>query len=276
MNARKKITILLLAVWMILSTALYFGCKKEEETSPSTPKGEQQSQMKDESLSGLQGKQIAEYNYNYWYLGTTVTHNIKEYYHQEKGIRMVVLEKETRKGDFFVKLPHSLWITKDGYPPLVTDAALKNPMGMTTLYFGGLPTVQSQEHIKIFDDTLRKELKEMGLDYDQLSKEIKGGELIKNLPITGFIYVKEGTSDPEIQKEFEKRVLKAYAQVLKSKPHRCPISLFVDEILGPTTLREYHLFKNEGFDVPFSGQKAFFTMMMDFRVPPDEEGTDKN
>ena len=76
--------------------------------------------------------------------------------------------------------------------------------------------------------------------------------------------------DDQIQKELEKRALKAYEKVLESKPQKCPISLFVDEILGPRTVEEYHLFKKEGFDVPISGQKAFFTMMMDFRVPPDE------
>ena len=225
--------------------------------------------MKD-ILSRLQGKQIAEYNYDYWYLETTVTHKIKEYYHKEKDIKMVVLEKETRKGKLFVKLPHSLWITKDGYPPLVTDAALKNPQGEKTIYFAGLPTVQSKDHIKIFDDTLRKRLKEMGLDYDLLSKKIKEGELLKNFPITGFVYIKEGTLEPDIFREFEKRVLEAYERVLESKPQKCPIELFIKNILGPTTVREYHLFKDEGFDVPFSGQKAFFTMMMDFRSPQVE------
>lgn len=227
----------------------------------------------DEPLSGLKGKQIAEYDYNYWYLETTVTHKIKEYYHKEKDIKVVVLEKETRKGELFVKLPHSLWITKDGYPPLVTDAALKNPLGLKTLYFAGLPTVQSKDHIEIFDDTLRKKLKEMDLDYDLLSKKIKEGELLKNFPITGFVYIKEGKLEPEIFREFEKRVLEAYECVLESKPRECPIELFIKNILGPTTIREYYLFKGEGFDVPFSGQKAFFTMMMDFRSPQQSENS---
>ncbi len=226
--------------------------------------------MKD-ILSRLQGKQIAEYNYNYWYLETTVNHKIKEYYHKEKDIKMLVLEKETRKGELFVKLPHSLWITKDGYPPLVTDAALKNPLGLKTLYFAGLPTVQSEDHIELFDDTLRKSLKEMDLDYDLLSKKIKEGELLNNFPITGFVYIKEGTLEPDIFREFEKRVLEAYESVLESKPQKCPIELFIKNILGPTTVREYHLFKEEGFDVPFSGQKAFFTMMMDLRSPQQPE-----
>jgi hypothetical protein len=225
----------------------------------------------DEALSDLKGKQIAEYNYNYWYLGTTVNHNIKEYHNQEKDINMVVLEKETRKGNYFIKLPHSLWVTKDGYPPLVTDAALKNPLGLKTIYFAGLPTVQSKDHIKTFDDTLRKTLKEMDLNYDLLSKKIKEGKLLKNLPITGFVYIKEGKLEPDIFKEFEKRVVEAYERVLESKPQKCPIELFIKNILGSTTVREYYLFKEEGFDVPFSGQKAFFTMMMDFRSPPAGE-----
>lgn len=219
----------------------------------------------DEFLSSLKGKQIAEYNYNYWYQGTTVHHNIKEYYYQERGIRTVVLEKETRKGDFFVKLPHSLWITKDDYPPLVTDGALKNPLRNRTSYFAALPTVQSQNHIKIFDDTLNKGLKEMGLDYNQLSRELKEGKLIKNIAITGFLYRKEDILDSEILKEFEKRALKAYGKVLESKPQRCPVELFIKEIVGPRTVEECNLFKEEGFDVPLSGQRAFFTMMMDFR-----------
>ncbi|MGB9629825.1 MAG: hypothetical protein ACPL6D_14310, partial [Thermodesulfobacteriota bacterium] len=99
---------------MILSSALCFAGEKKEEVPPPTPEGKQQAQvMEDEAFAGLQGEQIAEYNYDYWYLGTKVHHNIKEYYHKEKGIRMVVLEKETRKGDKFVRLPHSPWITKD-------------------------------------------------------------------------------------------------------------------------------------------------------------------
>jgi hypothetical protein len=274
----EKTANLFLTALMILSLALCFAGEKKEEVPPPPPEGKQQAQvMEDEAFAGLQGKQIAEYNYDYWYLGTKVHHNIKEYYHKEKGIRMAVLEKETRKGDKFVRLPHSLWITKEGYPPLVTDTALKNPHGMQTIYFAGLPTVQSQEHIKIFDDTLRKELKEMGLDYDQLSRRIKegGGEFKKKFPITGFFYDKQGTLDPEILKEFEKRVLKAYAKVLESNRQKCPINLFIDEILGPKTVMEYHLFKKEGFEVPFNGQKAFFTMMMDFREPPDEEQVKK-
>ena len=224
----------------------------------------------DGPLPQLQGKQIAEYDYNYWYLETTVRHHIKEYYHQGNDVRMVVLEKETKKGDLFVRLPRSLWITKDGYPPLVTDAALKNPLKEKTLYFAGLPTVQSDEHISIFDDSLRVELKELGLDYDLLSKRIKEGVVLKNFPITGFVYVKEGTLDAAIFPELEKKVLNAYEKVLKSERQNCPVELFIKDILGPTTVREYHLFKDEGFDVPFSGQKAFFTMMMEFRSPKDE------
>ena len=83
-------------------------------------------------------------------------------------------------------------------------------------------------------------------------------------PITGFFYMEEGRLDDQIQKKKKKRALKAYEKVLESKPQKCPISLFVDEILGPRTVEEYHLFKKEGFDVPISGQKAFFTMM----IPP--------
>jgi hypothetical protein len=227
--------------------------------------------MKEDVFSGLKGEQVGEYNYNYWYLSTKVYHIIKEYYHQEKGVRMAILEKETRKGDFFVKLPHSLWVTKDGYPPLVTDAgSQRTPLVTRAGYFACLPTVQSEEHIKIFDDSLREGLREMGFDYDQLSKGIKEGQFFKQFPMTGFIYRKDGTTDAGMLNEFEPRVLRAYAQVLESKPMRCPIQLFIKEILGPQTVMEYHQFKNGGFDVPFSAQKAFFTIMMDFRVPPEE------
>lgn len=225
----------------------------------------------EEVLSSSKGKQIAEYNYNYWYQGTTVRHNIKEYYYQERGIRTAVLEKETRKGDFFVKLPHSLWITKDGYPPLVTDGALKNHPRNRTSYFAALPTVQSQDHIKKFDDSLNKGLKEMGLDYNQLSRELKEGKLINNFPITGFLYRKKDILDSEMLKEFEKRALKAYEKVLESKPQRCPVELFIKEILGPRTVAECSLFKKEGFDVPLSAQRAFFTMMMDYREEDEQE-----
>ena len=113
-------------------------------------------------------------------------------------------------------------------------------------------------------------LKEMGIDYDLLSRKLKAGELLQHFPITGFAYSKEGTLEPELFKEFEKRVLEAYEKVLESNPQKCPVELFIKYIVGPTAVREYHLFKDEGFDVPFSGQKAFFTMMMEFRSPPVE------
>jgi len=224
----------------------------------------------DETLSSIQGKQIAEYTYNYWYLETTVQHTIKEYYHDKNDVRMVVLEKETRKGDLFVRLPRSLWITKDGYPPLVTDGALKNPLKEKTLYFAGLPTVQSKDHVSVFDGTLRHELRELGLDYDRLSKRIKEGGVLQDYPITGFLYLKEGSLDTGILPALEKKVLNAYVKVLQQEPENCPVDLFVKDILGSTAVREYHLFKEEGFDVPFSGQKAFFTMMMESRAPGAE------
>jgi hypothetical protein len=220
-----------------------------------------------EALLGLQGKQVGEYTYNYWYRDTNVTHTMREYYHEKKAVRTVVLEKETKKGDLFVRLPHSLWITKDGYPPLVTDGALKNPLGDLTLYFAALPTVQSDDHIKIFDDALTQELKGMGLDYGELSKDLKAGRLIKNFPITGFFYKKDGVLNRSLLDEFEEKALKAYERVLQSKPKKCPVELFVKEILGPRTVDEYHFFKEEGFDVPLSAQRAFFTIMMDFRTP---------
>lgn len=255
-----KMAVILLVIGMMAgSFSLCFASGEQA----SAPAAQGQAQIKDDPFCGLQGEQIGEYHYDYWYMQTKVHHNIKEYYNKERGIRMVILEKETRKGDKFVKLPHSLWITKDGYPPLSTDTALKNPKVMQTIYYAGLPTVQSQEHVKIFDDSMREGLKELGIDYDQLAKSYK--ERPRKFPATGFVYIKNGTLDPELLKAFEQRVLKAYARVLEAPPKPCPIAQYVEEILGPRSDMEYYLFKNEGFEVPYSGQKAFFTMMLDFR-----------
>ena len=79
----------------------------------------------EQAIQGLLGKEIGNYIYTYRYYETEVTQKIKEYYQEEKDIRVVILEKETRKGDAFVRLPRSLWITKDGYPPLSTDGVIQ-------------------------------------------------------------------------------------------------------------------------------------------------------
>lgn len=211
---------------------------------------------------GFKVKEIGEYTYNYRYLETTVSHHIKEYYGEEET-RIVILEKETRKGDNFVRLPQSLWITREGYPPLSTDGAIqKVRRSLLTLYFAGMPTVQSEEHIRIFDDAMRKELEELNLDYNQLSTRIKTGQLFKNCTITGFIYTKKGTHDAKILEVLQDKALKSYSKVLASNPQKCPLELWTEMITGPQADFEYHLFKKWGFDVPLSAQRAFFTMMM--------------
>ena len=87
----------------------------------------------------LKGKLIGNYSYNYKFKETRVTHKIKEYYNETDGIRFVALKKETRKGDNFVKLPKSIWITRDGYPPLSTDGAAKRASGKDlSLFFAGM------------------------------------------------------------------------------------------------------------------------------------------
>jgi len=216
---------------------------------------------------GFKPKEIGDYNYNYQYRETTVTHHIKEYYEEGEETRIVILGKETRKGDNFVRLPQSLWITKKGYPPLSTDGALQKVReSILTLYYAGMPTVQSEEHIRIFDDAMREELEELNLDYNQLSPRIKKGRLFKNCTITGFVYTKKGTHDAKILEVLQDKVLKSYAKVLASKPQKCPIELWTEMIMGPQADFEYHLFKKWGFDVPLSAQKAFFTMMMGSRT----------
>jgi len=219
----------------------------------------------------LKGKLIGNYSFNYTCKDTKVTHKIKEYYNEKNGIRMVLLKKETKKGENFVKLPKSLWITRDGYPPLATDGAMKKVSGnILSLFFAGLPTVQSKEHVEIFDGSLREDLKKIGLDYDELSKIIKQGDITKEIPITGFLYLKKGELDENISDKFLQMVLKAYARVLQSKPMECPVNLWRKRIIGEQSVKEYHLFKNEGFDVPLSAQRAFFTMMIDEREPKEK------
>jgi len=212
---------------------------------------------------GFSVKEIGEYTYNYRYHETTVTQHIREYYEEADDTRIVILEKETRKGDNFVRLPQSLWITRDGYPPLSTDGALQQ-VGSTisSLYFGGMPTVQSEEHISIFDKAMEEELEELHLDYHQLATRIKAGQLFQNCTITGFVYNKKGTHDAKLLEVLQDKVLKSYIKVLASKPQKCPVELWTNMIMGPQADFEYHLFKKWGFNVPLSAQRAFFTIFM--------------
>jgi hypothetical protein len=217
----------------------------------------------EKEMQGLLGKEIGNYTYTYRFYETEVSQKIKEYYQEEKDIRVVVLEKETRKGDSFVRLPKSLWITKEGYPPLSTDGVIQQVLGKKlTLYYAGLPTIQSEEHIRIFEGTMRKELKDLDLDYDQLSQAIRGGGIFRGCTIVGFVYMKKGEHDLEILNRIQDKVLKAYGEVLKSKPRKCPVHLWTDMIMGPQAEFEYHLFKKEGFEVPLNAQRAFFTLLM--------------
>jgi hypothetical protein len=212
---------------------------------------------------GFKVELVGDYSYNYQYRDTRVTHHITEYFGEEAATRVVILEKETRKGDNFVRLPQSLWITREGYPPLSTDGALQQ-MGenRSTLYFAGMPTVQSEEHIRIFDDSMCKALEELNLDYSQLSSPIKTGQVFKNCTISGFVYTKRGEHDGPFIEVLQGKVLTAYREVLASPPQQCPVELWTEMIMGPQADFEYHLFKKWGFDVPLSAQRAFFTMMM--------------
>ncbi len=150
-----------------------------------------------------------------------------------------------------------------GYPPLSTDGALqKIGDSLLTLYFAGLPTVQSGEHIRIFDDSMREQLKEIGLDYDQLSPMIKSGKMFKGCTITGCIFTKKGVHDMAVIETIQDKVLKSYTKVLAAPPCPCPIEQWSNMIMGPQADFEYHLFKEWGFDVPLSAQKAFFTMLV--------------
>jgi hypothetical protein len=212
---------------------------------------------------GFKAKEIGEYTYNYQYRGTTVNQHIQEYYQEEGETRIVIVEKETRKGDNFVRLPRTLWITREGYPPLSTDGMLQQVGGnLLTLYYAGLPTVQSEEHIRIFDDALREELGELNLDYDQLSSMIKTGQLFKGCTITGFVYTQKAVHDTKLLEVLQDKVLKSYTKVLASQPHKCPAERWTEMIMGPQAEFEYHLFKKWGFDVPLSAQRAFFTIML--------------
>lgn len=216
---------------------------------------------------GFNVKEIGEYTYDYQYQATTVRHHIKEYCDEREVTRIVILTKETRKGNYYVRLPQSLWITKEGYPPLSTDGAIQNVRdNLLTLYFSGMPTVQSEEHIRIFDDAMQEELKELNLDYQLLSTAIKTGQLFRNCTITGFVYTKKDTHDTELLETLQDKALKSYTKVLASKPQRCPIELWTNTIMGPQADFEYHLFKKWGFDVPLSAQRAFFTMLMGPRI----------
>ena len=212
---------------------------------------------------GFNLEQVGDYSYNYHYGETRVTHHLTEHFDEEERTRVVILEKETRKGDNFVRLPKSLWITREGYPPLSTDGALQQIGEIrSTLYFAGMPTVQSEEHIRSFDDAMSKALGEINLDYSQLSTPIKTGQLFKNCTINGFVYTKRGEHDGPFIEVLQDKALTAYREVLALPPQPCPVELWTDMIMGPQADFEYHLFKKWGFDVPLSAQRAFFTMMM--------------
>jgi hypothetical protein len=223
-------------------------------------------------MKNLQGEKIAEYDYNYTYQKTQITHKIEEFFEPQRGIRLVLLRKETRKGDNFVRLPSSLWVTCEGYPPLSTDAALKSVSGEDlTLFFAGLPTVRSDEHVKIFDEYLKEKLAPLGLDYDKQSKLLKETPLGNDVRITGFIYMKKDVLDEQMAPQFLDIVCDAHGHVLNSEPHACPVDEWRQMIIGKQAITEYHMFKQWGFDVPLSGQRAFFTMIMDKREPEETE-----
>jgi len=211
---------------------------------------------------GFDVKKVGEYTYNYQYGETTVTHHMQEYYQDADDTRVVLLEKETRKQDNFIRLPQTIFISRRGYPPLATDAALQqlNEKRMT-LYFAGLPTVQSEEHIRIFDQAMTEELRELGLDYAQASAMIKSGKLFNNITITGFVTTKQGGHDLDFISAMRDKVLASYVKVLAAPPRQCPVEQWGELLMGPQADFEYHLFKKWGFDVPLSAQKAFFTMM---------------
>jgi len=223
-------------------------------------------------MKNLMGNKIAEYDYNYRYRETNITHRIEEFLDEEKNIRLVLLKKETSKGEYFVKLPSSIWVTCPGYPPLSTDSALQNVPGKKqTLFFAGLPTVQSSEHIRIFDNYLSERLSQFGIDYEQSSKELKERTLAQNLKMTGFVHFKKDVLDETFAPQILDIVCKAYEEVLKSDPCECPVNEWRERIIGKQAINEYYLFKNDGFDVPLSGQRAFFTMLMDERDLPERE-----
>ncbi len=223
-------------------------------------------------MKNLQGEKIAEYNFNYDYKKTEVTHNIKEFYDDKRKISFVILEKETREGEIFVKLPSSLWVTCEGYPPLCTDASLQNVKGkISTNFFAGLPTVQSGEHIRIFDEYLTEKLSPLGVDYSSISDKFRKRMKERNIDITGFSYSKEDVLDKDLINQFLKIACAGYEKVLESSPCGCPVNQWVDMILGSQAENEYYLFRDYGFTVPFSAQKAFFTMMMDKRVLPEKK-----
>jgi len=208
-------------------------------------------------------QEIGEYTYVYHYRETTVNHRIKEYSDEDTGTSVVVVEKETRKKGDFIRLPQSLWITRDGYPPLSTDGSLLQVGDhCATTYFAGIPTVQSEEHSEIFDSCLSRELKELDMDYSQLSQRVKSGMLFKNCTISGFVYNKSGMHDTKLLQVLQEKAVKSYAAVLTSKPRRCPVNMWTEMIMGYQADFEYHLFRRWGFDVPLSAQRAFFTIMM--------------
>ena len=216
---------------------------------------------------GFKVAEIGEYTYNYRYLETTVSHHIREYFGEEEGTRIITVQKETRRNGDFVQLPQSIWITKEGYPPLSTDGALQQ-LGdnLLTLYFAGLPTVQSEEHISIFDSALSEELKTLNLDYGKLSEGVKAGQLFKGCTITGFVYTVRETHDLGCLEALQEKVLKSYAKVLSSKQQKCPIEFWTEMIMEAQADFEYHLFRKWGFDVPLAAQRAFFTIMMGLRT----------
>ncbi|RMF94805.1 MAG: hypothetical protein D6734_06920 [Candidatus Schekmanbacteria bacterium] len=223
-------------------------------------------------MKQLMGEKIAEYDYNYRYKETYIWHKIEEFYDEAKKIRFVLLKKETRKGEYFVKLPSSIWVTCPGYPPLSTDSALQNlPGKKQTLFFAGLPTVQSQEHIKIFDNFLSEKLKPFGIDYEKSSKELKKRTLSRNISITGFLHFKKDILDEDFAPQILDIVCAAYGKVIQSSPYECPVNEWRERIIEKQAINEYYLFKKDGFDVPLSGQRAFFTMLMDERELPDRE-----
>ena len=159
--------------------------------------------------------------------GTISDQTITEFYNEKAGVTTIAVQKETKnnEGDS-VKLKGSTIKFKEGYPPLLFDAGIFKIKGKTiTSFTTFLPTVTSEEHIRIFDSDTKKALMDKGITSFSVRDIASLPDYFKTLPEfmrrVGFTLEKEG-EHLELLEQLRRIAEGSYEKVLNSSPSPCP------------------------------------------------------
>lgn len=209
---------------------------------------------------------ICEYKLTSKWGDTVSDLTIKDYYDKDEKMTVTINDKQTQnsKGNF-VKLFGSTFKFKEGYPPLLFDAAIiKVNEKITTVFTAFLATVTSQQHKDIFDTEVEKALK--GIEYSSFKDASKIPEYIKSIPEQlrgcGFSIAREG-EHPEIFDKLKGIASEVYDKVLKAPPAKCPVEKMRDYLINEQSRKEHLMFIQAGLSVSTKCQKAMFTLLGD-------------